>query len=681
MAEPPPPPSRPLARSPGGRGPASAGPRRTGETLGRTLGVPALFAIAGAAIGSSIYFGLGIVARDALGLTPLAFLVAGAFFAVTAMSYVEGSSLHPERGGASTFARYAFDELWSFVAGWAILLDYLIVIAIGALAISHYLAAFWSELGRPGTELAVAALALAVVVRRNVRGLAASGLGRVLRIQLLNVALLTAVVAVGAVAGSGEPAGSSSALAPEATPTASGFLLAAVIASVVVTGVEAGSGLAAEIRPRAPALRRVVLAAGGTAIVLFVAVSVVALATVPVVDGATALGGRFLEAPVLGIVMSLEPPWLGLVFGYLVAAVAALVLFVSLNVFMLGLSRLVYSLATNRQIPAALGRLDATHGTPSTAILAAGAIALGLVATGDLDFLARLFAFGAMLTFLIAHVSVIVLRFRETELHRAYRVPLSVRVRGAQVPLPAVLGALLAGGAWVSVILLSDRARIAGALWMAAGIALYVLYRRRQGASIRDRLRVDESELQEAGGSIQYGSILVPLFGRPLDDDIMGTAGRLAAEDARPGESGTMIEALFVLEVPMALPLDAEVPEERLAEARRALARAKEVGEEYEGVEVATATTRARSTGSAIVEEARRRGVEAIVLAAEEPTRMRGGALLGGRGGARQRFVGEMTREVLEKAPCRVIVTAAPAEDVDDTGRPGDSPPLASALE
>ena len=680
MSEPAPPPSRPRTGASRRRQPASAGPERRGETLGRTLGVPALFAIAGAAIGSSIYLALGIVARDALGLTPLAFLVAGAFFAVTGMSYVEGNSLHPERGGASTFARYAFDELWSFIAGWAILLDYLIVIAIGALAISHYLAAFWSELGRPGTELAVAALALALVVRRNVRGLAASGLGRVLRIQLLNVALLIAVVAVGAVAGGGEPAGSS-ALAPEAMPTASGFLLAAVIASVVVTGVEAGSGLAAEIRPPARALRRLVLAAGGTAIVLFVAVSVVALAAVPVVDGETALGGQFLEAPVLGVVLSLEPPWLARVFGYLVAAVAALVLFVSLNVFMLGLSRLVYSLATNRQIPAALGRLDATHGTPSIAILAAGAIALGLVATGDLDFLARLFAFGAMLTFLIAHISVIVLRFRETELSRPYRVPLSVRVRGARVPLPAVLGALLAGGAWVTVIVLSDRARIAGALWMAAGIALYVLYRRRQGVSIRGRLRVDESELREAGASIQYGSILVPVFARPLDDDIMGTAGRLAAEDARPGESGTTIEALFVLEVPMALPLDAEIPEERLAEARRALARAKEVGEEYEGVGVATATTRARSTGTAIVEEARRRGVEAIVLAAEEPTRMRGGALLGGRGGARQRFVGEMTREVLEKAPCRVIVTAPPAEDVDDTARAGGSSPLAPPLE
>jgi APA family basic amino acid/polyamine antiporter len=161
---------------------------------------------------------------------------------------------------------------------------------------------------------------------------------------------------------------------------------------------------------------------------------------------------------------------------------------------------------------------------------------------------------------------------------------------------------------------------------------------------------------------VEYGSILVPVFGGPLDDDIVGTAGRLASEDSDPGEGGTVIEALYVLEVPMSLPLDARVPDDRIASARRALARAKEVGEEYEGVEVATAVVRARSVGAGIVDEARRRGVDAIVLAAEQPTRVRGGALLGGRGGGpRERFVGEMTRYVVEKAPCRVILTAAPA--------------------
>jgi APA family basic amino acid/polyamine antiporter len=103
------------------------------------------------------------------------------------------------------------------------------------------------------------------------------------------------------------------------------------------------------------------------------------------------------------------------------------------------------------------------------------------------------------------------------------------------------------------------------------------------------------------------------------------------------------------------------VPDERVKEAKQVLARAKQVGEEYEGVEVATAMVRGRSTGQAIVAEARRRGVEAIILAAEAPSRVRGGAILGGRGSSRDRFVGETTRYVVEKATTRVILTAPPA--------------------
>ena len=111
----------------------------------------------------------------------------------------------------------------------------------------------------------------------------------------------------------------------------------------------------------------------------------------------------------------------------------------------------------------------------------------------------------------------------------------------------------------------------------------------------------------------------------------------------------------------MSLPLDARVPDEEIAAAKRAVARAKEVGEEYEGVVVATAMVRARSRGQAIVAEAKRRGVEAIVLGAEEPSRTRGGQLLGGRAAVSGRGLGDMTRYVLEKAPCRVILTAAPS--------------------
>src|SRR3712207_1618100 len=120
-------------------------------------------------------------------------------------------------------------------------------------------------------------------------------------------------------------------------------------------------------------------------------------------------------------------------------------------------------------------------------------------------------------------------------------------------------------------------------------------------------------------------------------------------------------------EVPMALPIDARLPDAQLESARSALKRAKAVGEEYEGVEVATATVRARRAGEGIVREAKRRGVEAIVLAAEEPTRLRGGPLLGGKRGLYDTFVGPTTRYVVTKAPCRVILTAPPGEG---QGRP-----------
>jgi basic amino acid/polyamine antiporter, APA family len=335
-------------------------------------------------------------------------------------------------------------------------------------------------------------------------------------------------------------------------------------------------------------------------------------------------------------------------------------LLVALNGQMLGLARLSYSLATNRQIPSAVGRLHRGRGTPYLAITIAAVLAFALAVPRDLEFLAGVFAFGSMIAFAIAHLSVIMLRFREPNRPSAFRVPLSIPVRGARVPLPAVFGALVSILVWASVVAFHEGGRIIGSLWMAAGVTLYVVYRRAQGKSLTQRFTIPAEALQERGGA-QYGSILVPVFGEELDDDIVGTAGRLAASASEEEEGGAVLEALYVFEIPMSLPIDARVPDERVIEAKRVLARAKEVGEEYAGVEVATAMVRGRSAGQAIVSEARRRGVEAIVLGAEEPSGLRGGAILGGRGRARDRFVGDTTRYVVDKAPCKVILTAPPA--------------------
>ena len=119
----------------------------------------------------------------------------------------------------------------------------------------------------------------------------------------------------------------------------------------------------------------------------------------------------------------------------------------------------------------------------------------------------------------------------------------------------------------------------------------------------------------------------------------------------------------------MSLPLDAHMPLDKLARAEEALRRAKRIGEEYEGVQVRTEVVRARTVGSAIVEAARTRGVEVIVIGAEPPSRIKGGGVLGGIVGGRPQEVGEVTAYVLEKSPVRVLVTAPP-----DGGSKPESP-------
>ena len=625
----------------------------------RGLGEPGLFAITLSAVVAGLYVTVGVVAEDALGLTPVVFLIAGLFLVATLLTYIEGSSLHIERGGASSIARYAFNEFWSFVAGWAILLDYMIVMAIGAVAITHYLAGIWGGADDSASQVVIVAACFAFVVGQNIRGLTAERLGMVLRLSLVNIAVLAALTVL-CLAQTFDAGALTDSVELGSSPTWGDAFFAMGVAAVAAIGIEAASGLAGEVRVGRRGLRRFAVAGAVVTIVLVVAVSLAALMAMPVVDGRTALAGPYIEAPMLGMASVLDPDWLADAARYTVAIGAGTLLLVAMNGQMLGLARLGYSLATNRQIPSLAGRLHRSRGTPFVVIVIAGLIGFGLALTDDVVFLAGVFAYGAMVTFALAHLSVVVLRFREADRPSAFRMPLSIRAGSGSVPLPAAAGAVLALAMWASVVLLHEGGRVIGTAWMVLGVTLYVAHRKTQGRSLTKRFTVPAEALQERVEA-EYGSILVPVFGVPLDDEIVGTAGRLAAERADETEGGAVVEALYVFEIPMSLPIDARVPDERVKHAKGVLARAKEVGEEYEGVEVATAMVRGRTAGQAIVAEARRRGVEAIVLAAEEPTRVRGGAILGGRGRARDRFVGETTRYVVEKAPCKVILTAPPA--------------------
>ncbi|MBJ7521374.1 MAG: amino acid permease [Solirubrobacteraceae bacterium] len=627
----------------------------------RWLGAPTLFAVIWTSLASAIYFSLGVIGERALGLTPLVFLVAGLFFALTAMTYVEGASLHQERSGSTVFARYAFNELWSFVAGWAILLDFLILVAVTSLSATNYLAVFWSPLGGGAVEFAACAAIIVYVAVRNIRGFSATRARRVGALVIADLALQGLIVVLGLILFF-QPDVLLNPIELGTSPEWEDVVFALTLATVAFTGLESASGLAGELRVGRAALRRLITSAAGSVIVIYTGIALVAVTALPIENGRSPLEDE-LEAPVIGVVEVFDPPWLGEALMYIVAALAAVTLVAAANSAMLGLSRLAYSLATNRQIPQRLGRLHSTRATPFIVILIAAGLAVLLVIPQDLEFLVGIYAFGALLAFTLAHLSIIALRYREPRLKRPYRIPLSVRVRGGDLPLPAVLGLAVSAWLFLTVVVFHDPARFVGMGWMLAGLVMYVGYRRSRDMPIFARVQVPEAALRSEVQRAEYGSILVPVFGNALDDDIVQTAGRLAADEGDLDDGhGATIEAIWIFEVPMSLPIDARLPDEQLKQARAALARAKLVGEEYDGVEVATATVRARRVGQAIVEEARRRGVEAIVLAAEEPSRIRGGARFGGRGGPLDNYVGDATKYVLQKAPCRVILTAPPAE-------------------
>jgi APA family basic amino acid/polyamine antiporter len=638
---------------------------RTLSTARRSVGSPLLFAIVYTPLASAIYFSLGVISGHALGLTPLVFLIAAGLFTLTAMTYAEGAALHQERSGSTVFARYAFNELVSFIAGWAILLDYVILIAVTSYAATQYLRVYWSPLGHRAESLGLALVFIALVVLGNIRGFGWRRSRRIAVIVSADLLLQSLIVVLGLVLFF-NPHTLLDPIHLGSAPKWSDLVFALTVAAISFTSLESAAGLAGEVRISKGALKRLVGTGTATVVFVYVGIALVAVTALPVHNGHTQLSSRFLDDPVVGIVSQMHPHWLAQTLRYVVAGLAALTLVAAANSAMLGLSRLAYSLSTNRQIPSGLGRLHPQRSTPYVLIILAGLIAAGLVVPENLDFLVGIYAFGALLAFTIAHVSVARMRYTDPDGVRPYRIPLSVSWRGGSLPLPAVFGAVVSGAGWVAVMIVHDPARYVGLGWMIVGLAMYVIYRRADETSLLKRVTVAPEVLRaEPPRERDYGSILVPLFGTRLDEDIVQTAALLVSgeqtDEAAIDEA--TIEAVWIFVIPMSLPLDARLPEAQIKEARQALARAKAVGEEYTGVQVATATVRTRRAGYAIVDEAKRRGVEAIVLGAEEPSMIRGGARLGGRGGPLENFVGDVTKYVISKAQCRVIVTAPAAGD------------------
>lgn len=639
--------------------------------LRRGLGVPWLFAAAYSAVGFSIYFSLGVVADRGLGLTPLIFLVAGLLFGLTTLSYVEGGAMFRERGGSSAFARHAFNELVAFIAGWAILLDYLIVIALAAISVPHYLVPIWGGFDDKGSEIVVAAVVIAGACGLNILNVTGRGRQRSLAfLALADLALQLIVIAVGVVVVM-HPDRLTEGIHLFSHPDLKDIIYAAVVAMLAYAGIEAASDLAPDIEVSRRDLKRIASLGAIAVPLVYAGMAAIALMAVPVVAGPhgpeTALGHQYIQDPVLGVVSAFHPHWLADIMRWVVALIAAPVLFWAATTSMLGVSRHTYTLAINRQIPSWLGKLERKRATPYVAITICGLIAIGLVIPTNIKVLAGLYAFGATLAITIAHLSIIRLRVTMPDKTRPFRIPWGMAWGPAELPIPAMIAALASGLAFLSVLAFHTTARWVGIGWMAFGLIFYVVYRKYvEGTSLTKRVSVGEAALTKQIPEVEFSNLLVPVFGTKLDDDIVATAGRLAAAEREEGggEGESHLELVYVIEVPLSMPLDAELPPEREAQARRALERAREVGEEYEDVEVSTEVIRARKTGAGIVEAARRANSEAIIIGGEPPSKIRGGGKFGGIGAAKPAEIGAATEYVLKKAPCRVLLTAPPEPEL-----------------
>ena len=616
--------------------------RRQHHGLERVLGAPALFATAYGNVGSSIYYALGLTAGIALGLTPIVFIISGIIFAATAATYAEGTVRYPEAGGSSSFARHAFNELVSFGAAWAQMLNYVITVAISVIFVPHYLSIFWEPLRTNPWDIIVGIGLTWLLVGINIVGIKeAANLNIVLAVvdfatQLLLVTLGFFLIFHPHVLRANIHLGRA--------PSWSAFLLAIPVAMIAYTGIETVSNLSEEARDPARSIPRSISWVAIAVFAIYFTLPWIALSAMPVVQEGghyvTALGQSpphgFKNDPVLGLVenLNLHGAVLSAAKVY-VGILAATILFIATNAGVIGASRITYAMATHRQLPEVFRRLHPKLKTPWLSLIVFGAFGPSIfVLSGKVDFLGRMYAFGAMLSFTIAHLAVIRLRMKAGESELEWRAGPNLRIRGVSWPLFAVFGALGTGIAWLVVVEQDAPTRYAGFAWLAVGFIFYPLYRRRLRLPLRETTR---APIQiGAAIALEYRAILVPVIAGQESHEAVELAARLATE--RAGK----IVLLRVIVVPLDLPLDADLSAQ-LEEANDLLDELRGIGEAY-GVRVVERVVRARNAGRAIVEEADRRASEIIVLGAPR--------------GRHRAIFGHTVDFVLKHAPSRVMIAA-----------------------
>jgi basic amino acid/polyamine antiporter, APA family len=633
--------------------------------LDRFLGAPALYAMAYGEISSSLYYALGITAVYALSLTPLVFLAAGGLFALAAAAYAEAGATIPEPGGASAYARRAFNDLVGFIAGWATVLDYVIAVALSALFVPHYLTG--ALLGEPNrftgttaTLLAVAVLVVVTLVRLMRRtDIYAAGVA----LAVVDLTMQAGLAVLGLVFLFDWDALRRN-IDLGVQPTWNSLAFSLPIAMIGFTGLEKVSSLAGMAKDPAKTVPDSVRTSVFTVIVVYAAVATAATSAFPSSPDPSAPAGyssglttTWRDAPLLGLAHAIGdqlPHVLAVMMRVSVGLAACAVMLLAIATSFSGCARLADAMGQHSQLPAVFARRSRRALASSAAIVGVGVLSCMFLIVGaffqhrneETLTLASIFSFGILIAFMLTQASITWLRIDDPDMPRPFMMKGNVWIAGRLIPLPAVAGAAGAFAAWVVALGTHPGARDVGLIWMLVGLAMYAVVRVRQGLPLIERYEPAAPPPAEVTEGPR-GPIVVPLERPgPIAEEMMATACRLAVENgvAVVGVSGIM--------VPIRFPIDDPRPQ-REAEVAEVQRMAAELAADY-GVEYRSVVERTRNPGRTILNAAEQHGADLIAIGSPEKRRL-----------ARSReeaFFGRTVDFVLRKAPCRVIVTHFPAE-------------------
>ncbi len=551
--------------------------RREEHSLKREVGWYGSFSMGYADVGADIYIALGLVALYAWGGAPLAFLAAASAYVATGLAYAELASTYPYAGGAQVYSMKATNDLMGFLAGWVIMLDYIVDIALFSMASAGYLFFIFPQLkaihvylgpAKLGPMAIVSMTLIAFLIAINLVGVRESSRFNEVMVTPSLIVQLSILILGFALAFSpalflrqvrelGAPFYMEVTYSRWMSIRAQNTLYGLTLAMSSFIGIESIAQAAEETRrpykwiPRASKL--------SVAVVLFfcLGMSVLALGVMPLREFTADISNPLS-------VLSSRIPYVGRHFSMLVAVTGFLVTLASANTGVIGVSRVVFSMGKFKLLPRWFYSVHPKTRTPVRTILVFGLMGALLTALEKLERVADLYNFGALLSYIFVHYSLIALRNRDKEAYRPWKTPVAVRVKGVELPLVGVFGLASCTAIWLMVVAFHPTGRVLGFLWLLAGMLVYTLYRWSSRLPVASRLGAQ----MVAPGMVKFHTLVLVRLPEKLDS-IADVISRNLSRNFTLHLMSIIDPSVMKPESVEAVRLEAELELERLASSLR----------------------------------------------------------------------------------------------------------------